>query len=289
MESPVLRALFLLIVIDVGFSAALSEKDVDQGRVLLGRNAVFDEKQLSYFNAPKNSEILIQAGTDCPEPLPVGEQANNGLLCGFVLRARGCLNYTDTEPFWVARDCKGQTCTAENSPWETECILGNYGVHIDTKNRSREATCGLDPSDESWLSPAINPASNTCSVVTPPGVRSDTWAKCVDGRPRLQYKLTFDKKSRSMPKNERYACKVIPMCLHGKPRRFHSTMLCYVEGVGTPAEEERDMEELLEKNVDGTINEGGDDGKRSYGVDGGFGLWRLLVVHAVVCLFWVVW
>lgn len=276
------RALTLLIVLRLG----LSEARRNQGRDLLGSDTVFQEEQLSHLEVPRNAEVLIQAETDCPEPLPVEEQANNGLLCGFVLRARGCLSYSDTKPFWVGRNCKGQTCTAVNSPWETECILGNYGVHVDVKNKTRAATCGLDPADVSWLSPAINPAANTCSIVTPDGVRSDTWAECVNGRPKLQYRLTFDPKTRPMPKNKLYNCKISPMCLHGKPRRFHSRMICYLKGTGlaeAPEVEGADLEGSLEmtEGVDGgTMEESSGEN-----VDVGSGLrWTFAMLMGLVWL-----
>lgn len=81
-------------------------------RGLLGTKIDLSGVELGFFGLVGDEKLLVQSRTDCKEPLSLAQRANLGLLCGWTMRARDCLEYTDTQPVWNAR-------------WGVEQYLGN--------------------------------------------------------------------------------------------------------------------------------------------------------------------
>lgn len=152
------------------------------------------------------------------------------------------------------RGCKGQACVATNTPEETLCLLGSYGVDLDVKNATRASSCGFSEEDIGWLHPSMNPASQptpdgkpSCSVVTPEGVISEVWADCIDGQPELRYRLNFSS-DWSMGEGL-YDCQINPRCTTSLA--FKSTLICHsTELENGPVEESMDLDRELDIGED---------------------------------------
>ncbi|GMH44784.1 hypothetical protein BSKO_12736 [Bryopsis sp. KO-2023] len=226
---------------------------VEFGRDLLGSDVAFGKTKLEYFDLPKDAELILQSETDCPDPASIQIEAKNRALCQTTSRVRDCMNISATEPLWTARNCTQEYCVAENSYPETVCLLESYAIPVDIKNKTRRATCGLDPSDKIWLEPTLNFAAIktssenvSCSVVTPAGVSSHIWVDCVNGRPEFRYRLLFSE-DRKLKKKRPFACVIIPTCIQNQ---WNSMMVCYKEGGGGKAtKEKRNFKLMGEKSA----------------------------------------
>ncbi|GMH44785.1 hypothetical protein BSKO_12737 [Bryopsis sp. KO-2023] len=200
-------------------------------RELLGAEAVLGEEKLAHFDLPEDVELLLQSESNCPHPVPPRVRARSAVLCGTTLKTRKCLNYTETETLFTVRNCTHDHCVGKDSYQKTACFLESYGISVDIKNKTRRKTCGLDPSDKIWLEPAVNPVALktngevSCDLATPPGVISQIWAECVDGRPELRHHLHF-MEERKMLKDRNFTCLINPTCIKG---RQEATFLCYAE------------------------------------------------------------
>lgn len=201
-------------------------------RGLLGAETTLSEADLELFGVPLDAEILLQSESSCGYPPPVDHAAKLALKCSFVKEARTCLKVNDTVPLYIGNNCSGQQCTLIYEHGPSSCFFNNHGVEIDLKSPSRKKTCGFAPEDSSWLTPGDNPfahpSSNDkvgCVSSTPPGVKSEMWAPCVDGEPVLRVRYTFTKE---MPKDDKYTCFSIPTCTseNNMPR---SILVCFME------------------------------------------------------------
>ncbi|GMH44783.1 hypothetical protein BSKO_12735 [Bryopsis sp. KO-2023] len=217
-----------LVLIWITFLGEVLAKD----RSLLGAETILSQSDLKLFGVPLDAKLLLQSESDCGYPPPTDHAAKLALKCRFVVEARACLKVNETVPLYVGENCSGQQCTLIYKRGPSSCFFNNHGIEIDVKNASRAETCGFAPEDSSWLKPGDNPfahpSSNDkvgCVSSTPAGVKSEMWAPCDGGEPRLRVRYTF---SKEMP-DEPYTCFSIPTCMNKVPR---SILVCYSENKG---------------------------------------------------------
>ncbi|GMH44807.1 hypothetical protein BSKO_12759 [Bryopsis sp. KO-2023] len=197
-----------------------------KGRGLLGKETTFSEVDLKLMGVPKDAELLLQSESACGDQPPVHHKPQLALQCQLNVKTRACLNVSSMAPYFKGT-CSGQRCTMDFAHKPSTCFFNNFGVDVDLKNASRNATCGFKPEDSSWLVPAANPFTlrsmsndSSCSSAIPPSARSEMWAPCVNGEPQLRVRLVFQ---REMAEN--YSCILTPTCVNGTR---HSRLVCFI-------------------------------------------------------------
>lgn len=125
--------------------------------------------------------------------------------------------------------CRGKKCKMDLNPGPTSCMLSAYGVDVQSENKTREETCGLDQASSYWLEPYKHGNFDDYEVNCITGLHKDIvigyWAPCVNGVPTLHAALYF-----KTPFEGNYRCLFNPQCRDG---HFTSHTICYsMENLG---------------------------------------------------------
>lgn len=104
------------------------------------------------------------------------------------------------------------------------CVLESFGADVQLQNKTRKATCGLDPAFRKSLNPPRHEDDvedgTKCITGFSSSIRLQYWTPCVDGAPRIRTELSFPE---ALPNNS--YCSWVPHCKRGA---FKSHIFCYL-------------------------------------------------------------
>ncbi|GMH42800.1 hypothetical protein BSKO_10719 [Bryopsis sp. KO-2023] len=189
------------------------------------------EKYFKLWSVPRNATIVMEYTSSCGKDAPASAKPRLELDCHFSRQLfRECLR--STEPTFVGRHCKGQTCTLSFPRSDSSCFFKATGHTIKPHDKNLAESCGVEglrdlnrqePLHKS--NPFADEFSRDCDEPLPPGVFGLTWTLCTEKGVQAKVELKFQA---SMPEESEYTCLLRSECEGGY---FTRQALCYAENL----------------------------------------------------------